>query len=259
MLPIRRVVQRRLVAASVVAVLSLVPLTAEAAGAGDVDALWNQPQGMSVDSAFYVVQVWWDGLAHTAESDPIQRGMDELAQANADLLNAYTLLQRQRSGAGPQPVAIIDPLLSSLYNVITGANAKAPVGSMFNWANESLLKLEGRGSSNDIVQALLKDYRSKQAAAERDLHLTAASDLAPLWAANADRESAFLVKIKAVTTSADGLAGVLQEADQSTTALALKHRGDGSGNAPVNAKAKDNPGKGHSTNPPGNAPPKKKG
>ena len=257
MLPIRRVVQPRLVAAFVVAALSLVPLTAEAAGTGDVDALWNQPQGVSVDSAFYVVQLWWDGLAHAAQRDPNRRGMDELAQANADLLNAYTLLQQQRSGAGPQPVAFIDPLLSSVYNVVTGANAKAPVGSMFNWANESMLKLEGRGSSNDIVQALLKDYRSKQAAAEHDLHLTAGSDLVTLWTANADRESAFLVKIKALTTTADGLAGVLQEADQSTTALATKHRGAGPANE--KAKAKDNPGKGHSANPPGNVPPKKKG
>src|SRR2546423_4155707 len=257
MLPISRVVQRRLVAASVVGVLSLVPLSAEAAAAGDVDALWNQPQGVSADSAYYVVQAWWDGLAHAAKSDPTQRGMDELAQANADLLNAYTLLQRLRSGAGPQPVAIIDPLLTSAYNFVTGANAKAPVGSMFSWANESLLKLEGRGAPNDIVMTLLKDYRLKQAAAERDLHLTAGSDLAALWTANADRESAFLVKIKGVTSSGDGLSAVLQDADESNTALALKHRGDGL--ASDKANAKDNPGKGHSANPPGNAPPKKKG
>jgi hypothetical protein len=257
MLPIRRVVRRRLVAASVVAALSLVPLTAEAAGTGDVDALWNQPQGVSVDSAFYVVQQWWDGLAHAAQSDPTQRGMDELAQANADLLNAYTLLQRQRSGAGPQPVAIIDPLLSGVYNFVTGANAKAPVGSLFSWANDSILKLEGRGSSNDIVRALLKDYRARQAAAERDLHLTAGSDLVTLSTANAARESAFLVKIKVLATTTDGLAGVLQEADQSTIALASKHGGDGPAND--KAKPKDNPGKGHTANPPGSAPPKKKG
>ena len=255
MLPIRRVAQRRLVVIFVMAALSLAPLTAQAAGTGDVDALWNQPQGVSVDSAFYVAQLWWDGLAQAAQRDPTRRGMDELAQANADLLNAYTLLQRQRSGAGPQPVAIIDPLLSGVYNFVTGANAKAPLGSMFNWANESILKLEGRGSSNDIVQALLKDYRSKQADAERDLHLTAGGDLVTLWIANADRESAFLVKLTALTTAADGLTGVLQEAEQSTTALAIKHRGDG----PGNDKAKDNPGKGHTANPAGNVPPKKKG
>jgi hypothetical protein len=256
MLPISRVVQRRLVAASVVAALSLVPLDA-AAAAADVDALWNQPQGVSVDSAFYVIQAWWDGVAHATQHDQTQRGIDELTQANADLLNAYTLLQRQHSGAGPQPVAIVDPLLSSVYNVVTGGNAKAPVGSLLNWANESLLKLEGRGSTDDIVQALLKDYRAKQAAADRDLNLTAGSDFAALWTANAGRDSAFLVKIKGVTTSADGLLGVLQEADQSTMALATKHSGDGGASAKT--KVKDNPGKGHSANPPGKATPKKKG
>jgi hypothetical protein len=259
MLPISRVVQRRLVAASVVAALSLVPLNAAAAGGADVDALWNQPQGVSVDSAFYVLQQWWDGAVRATQSDQTQRGIDELAQANTDLLNAYTLLQQQRSGAGPQPVAVIDPLLSSVYNFVTGSNAKAPVGSLFNWANQSILKLEGRGSSNDIVQALLKDYRSKQAAADRDLHLTAGSDLAALWTANAGREIAFLAKIKDETSNSDGLVSVLQEADQSTTALATKHRADGPANDPAKAKAKDNPGKGHGSGPPGNAPPKKKG
>src|SRR5256886_1527946 len=118
------VVHRRLVAACVVAALSLAPLTAQAAGAADVDALWNQPQGVGVDSAFYVVQAWWDGVTR-ATSDPTQRGLAELAQANADLLNSYTVLQQKRSGAGPQPVAGIDPFLSGIYNFITGSNAKA--------------------------------------------------------------------------------------------------------------------------------------
>ena len=250
MLPLRRVMQRRLVTASVVAALSLVPLTAQAAGAADVDALWNQPQGVSADSAFYVIQEWLDGVAHSTQNDPTQRSMDALAQANADLLSAYSLLQRQRTGAGPQPVAIIDPLLSSVYNFITGSNAKAPVGSVFGWANQSVLKLEGRGSTNEIVRALLKDYRSKQAAADRDLHVSAGSDLAALWTANAARERAFLVKIKGVTTDADGLIGALQDADQSTTALAAKHQGNG--------KSADKPGKGPAPTPPANGQSKKK-
>src|SRR5712691_333079 len=131
-LPVGCVMQRRLVAACIVAAFSLVPLTAQAASAADVDALWNQPQGVSADSAFYVVQEWWDGLTRTT-SDPIQRGLAELAQANADLLNTYTLLQQQRSGAGPQPVAVIDPFLSGIYNFITGSDAKAPVGSLLSW------------------------------------------------------------------------------------------------------------------------------
>ena len=218
--------QRRLVAASVVAALSLFPLTVNAAGPVDVDALWNQPQGVSVDSAFYSVQEWWDGLTRATQSDPTQRGMAELAQANADLLDAYTLLQKQRSGAGPEPVAIIDPFLSGIYNFITGSNAKAPVGSSLNWANESLLKLEGRGSTTDIVQALLKDYRAQQAAADRDLHLAARNDAAVLWAANADRESAFLLKIKGVAIASDGLASLLNDAGQSTIALTAKHRAE---------------------------------
>jgi hypothetical protein len=218
-LPVGCVMQRRLVAACIVAAFSLVPLTAQAASAADVDALWNQPQGVSADSAFYVVQEWWDGLTRTT-SDPTQRGLAELAQANADLLNTYTLLQQQRSGAGPQPVAVIDPFLSGIYNFITGSNAKAPVGSLLSWANQSLLNLEGRGSTTGIAQSLLKDYRSQQAAADRDL--AGQSELVALWAANADRDSAFIVKIKGVAIASDGLAGSLNDAGQSTIAIAAK-------------------------------------
>jgi len=234
--------------------LWLLPLTANAAGAVDVDALWNQPQGVSVDSAFYPIQAWLDGLSRTTQSDPTERGMAELAQANADLLNAYTLLQKERSGAGPQPVAIIDPLLAGIYNLITGSNAKAPVGSLFSWANQSLLKLEGRGSTNDIVQALLKDYRTQQAAAERDLHLAARSDAVALWAANADRESAFLLKIKGMAIASDGLDALLNDAGQSTIALAAKHRAEAAANG------SDSSGKGHGANPSGqDGQPQKKG
>ena len=207
-----------------VAALSLAPLTAQAAGAADVDALWNQPQGVGVDSAFYVVQAWWDGLTR-ATSDPTQRGLAELAQANADLLNAYTLLQQKRSGAGPQPVAVIDPFLSGVYNFITGSNTKAPVGSLLSWTNQALLNLEGRGSTTDIVQSLLKDYRSQQAAAERDL--AGRADLVALWAANAGRESVFLVKIKGVAVASDGLAGPLNDAGQSTVATVAKKNAQG--------------------------------
>lgn len=238
--------QRRLVAAYVVAALSLVPLSAQAASATDVDALWNQPQGVGVDSAFYVVQVWFDGLTRMT-SDPTQRGLAELAQANADLLNTYTLLQQQRSGAGPQPVAIIDPFLSSIYNFITGSNAKAPVGSLLNWANESLLNLEGRGSTSDVMKSLLNDYRAQQAAAERDL--AGQSDLGALWAGNAARDSAFLVKIKGLAIASDGLAGSLNDAGQSTIAIAAKKRADDQGKS----KAKTNNGQGG--NPQGNGKP----
>jgi len=240
------VIQRRLVAACVVAALSLAPLTAQAAGAADVDALWNQPQGVGVDSAFYVVQAWWDGVTR-ATSDPTQRGLAELAQANVDLLNAYTLLQQKRSGAGPQPVAVIDPFLSGIYNFITGSQSKAPVGSLLSWANQSMLSLEGRGSTTDIVQSLLKDYRSQQAAAERDL--AGRSDLGALWAENADRDSAFLVKIKGVAIASDGLAGALNDAGQSTIAIAAKK------NADDKAKDKDKIDKGHNGKPQANGKP----
>src|SRR5258708_10514917 len=142
MLPLRGVIQRRLLAVGAAAAMALAPLTVTAAGSSEVDALWNQHDGVSVDSAYYVVQTWWDGLTRTAQNDPTLRGLDELAQANTDLLNTYTLLQRQRTDPVPQPVAIIDPLLSSIYNFVTGSNVKAPVGSVFNWANQSLLTLE---------------------------------------------------------------------------------------------------------------------
>ena len=238
--------QRRLVAACVVAALSLVPLTAQAASATDVDALWNQPQGVGGDSAFYVVQEWWDGLTRMT-SDPTQRGLAELAQANGDLLNTYTLLQQQRSGAGAQPVAIIDPFLSSIYNFITGSNAKAPVGSLLNWANQSLLNLEGRGSTSDVMKSLLKDYRLQQAAAEGDL--AGQSDLGALWAANADRDSAFLVKIRGLSIATDGLAGSLNDAGQSTIAIAAKKHAD------EQAQSKDKTNNTRGGNPQGNGKP----
>jgi hypothetical protein len=180
-------------------------------------------------------------------SDPTQRGLAELAQANADLLNTYTLLQQQRSGAGAQPVAVIDPLLSSIYNFITGSNTKAPVGSLLNWANQSLLNLEGRGSTSDVMKSLLKDYRSQQAAAERDL--AGQSDLGALWAANADRDSAFLVKIKGLTIASDGLAGSLNDAGQSTIAIAAKKRADDQG------KSNDKTNSSRGGNPQGNGKP----
>jgi hypothetical protein len=232
-----RVIQRRLLAAGIVGALALAPLSAAAAGGAQGDALWNQHDGVSVDSAYYVVQTWWDGLTHATPSDPTQRGLDELAQANTDLLNAYTLLQRQRTDPGPQPVAIIDPLLSSIYNAVTGSDVKAPVGSVFNWANQGLLKLEGRGTTNDIIRSLMQDYRAKQASAMNDLPAGQAATDA-LVAANAQRESAFLLTIKSVATPADGLAGLLDAADQSTIAVA------GKGLGKVKDPGKDNSGKG---------------
>src|SRR2546421_9454672 len=223
MLPMGRIGRRRLVAAAIASAMALIPLTAAASNNtadADADALWNQPESGSADSAFYVIQSWWDGIGRATQNDPTQRGLDELAQANADLLSAHSVLLRQRTDPGPHPVAVIDPLLTSIYNLITGSNAKAPIGSVFNWINQSLLKLEGRGSTEEIVRALLKDYQAKQAAAERDLRATTSFNADALLVANAQRETAFMLKIKAVSSPGDWLDGVLHGRDQSTTALA---------------------------------------
>ena len=274
MFPRSGVIQRRLVAAGTVCAMALVPLTVTAAGSSDVDALWNQPNGVSVDSAFYVVQTWWDGMTRAAQSDRTQRGLDELAQANTDLLNAYSLLQQQRTDPGPHPVALIDPLLSGVYNFVTGSNVKAPVGSLFNWANQSLLQLEGRGSTDDIVRSLLTDYQAKQSSATKDLQPGAAETDA-LLGANAQRESAFLIKIRTVAVPSDGMAGLL-DAVQSTAAIAAKPiavkpvaakpnaaklnaaklnaaKPNGSSEGQDKAKGKDNAGKGQGGNPQNNA------
>jgi len=260
MFALGRVIQRRLVAASLAGALALAPLTlVAAAGSSEVDALWNQHDGVSVDSAYYAVQTWWDSLTRATQSDPTQRGLDELALANTDLLNAYSLLQRQRTDPGAQPVAIIDPLLSSVYNFVTGSNVKAPVGSVFNWANQGLLHLEGRGSANDIVRSLMQDYRAKQSAAMRDLP-SGHADTDALLAANAKRESAFLLEIKSIATPADGLAALLDAADQSTIAVAAKHAAGANDAANGNGqdKTKANGGTVQSGNPNGAAQPEKK-
>jgi hypothetical protein len=235
MLPLGRVIQRRLIAVTVAVAFAATPVLPAAAAGADVDALWNQPEGLSVDSAFYVVQSWWDGLTRATQSDPARRGLDELAQANADLLNAYTLLQRQRTDPGAQPVAVLDPLLAGIYNVVTGSQAKAPIGSLLGWLNQSVVRLEGRGSTNDIVRALLQDYQARQSSAQRDLKQSNI-DVDGLWTANAQRASAFLVKLKAEATPGDGLMTSLNDAEQSTVALAATHQDQGRANGLANGK-----------------------
>jgi hypothetical protein len=252
MLPVSRVTQRRLLAGFAAFMLSAVPLSAaadSAASGPDVDALWNQPQGVRVDSAFYVIQQWWDGLSRVAQNDPTQRGLDELAQANADLLNAYTLLQEKRTDPGPHPVAVIDPLLSGIYNFVTGSRTKAPVGSALDWANRSLLKLEGRGGTDTIIRELLTDYQIRQAAAARDLSLKPAADTPALMSANAARETALLAKIKGMAMPGDGLTAGLDAADHTTALVAAKHQANGNGQA--KADAKHGAGNGHDATPPG--------
>jgi hypothetical protein len=242
MLPLGHAIRRRLVPAAAAIALTLVPLTVAAA---DVDSLWNPPQGTSPTSAFYVIQSWWDGFNRRVSDDSTRRGLDELAEANADLLTAYTLLQEQHNNPGPQPVAFIDPLLSSAYNAITGSNVKAPVGAVFHWINRSLLSLEGRGSTNDMVRHLLQDYRATQAVALRDLYQQPGEETESLISANTERERSFLNKIKAVSRPDDGLKSLLEDADRSTVALAARHRaGDFGGNGKAlghdKQKSKDN-------------------
>jgi hypothetical protein len=75
------------------------------------------------------------------------------------------------------------------------------------------------------------------------------ADTDALLAANAQRESAFLVKIKDIATPADGLAALLDAADQSTIAVAAKVKGDAADKAKAKDRAKDNNGRSQGANP----------
>jgi hypothetical protein len=230
-------VLRRLAAAALAAAL-LVPITANAGAGVDVDAVWNPPEGISPDSAFYPLQSWWDGMGHFGET-ATERGWRELTQANTDLLNAYSLLLRIRNQSGPQPVAIIDPLLSSIYNAVTGSQARAPIGSLLSGLNQSLLKLEGRGSGHDIIRALLKESQDKQAAAEQDLR-AAGPEAAALLNANRQRAAAVLDKIQAAATPEDGLASVLP-GSHGQDAATPDAKGDPKGKSKGSTKASPQP------------------
>jgi hypothetical protein len=250
MLPLRCIMQRRLTAATIASVMALVPLSAAASTSLDVDTLWNQPDGISVDSGWYAVQGWLNGLNTSVPDDPTQRGLDELAQANADLQNAYTLLHEQRTNPGPHPVALIDPLVSGVYNAITDSNVSAPIGAFFDWLNRGMLKLEGRGSTADIAGHLLQDYRVQQAVGLRDLRRNAGPDTEAMISLNTQRERALLLKISAVSP-ARVLKTAISDADQSTSRLAARHDGGGQTN---DGKGKDNssngaPGKSDSKRP----------
>jgi len=243
-------------------ILSLTPVTAAAdssgAGAsGDVDALWNQPQGTRPDSAFYVIQLWWDGLMRAGQHDRTQRGLQELAQANTDLLNAYALLQEERNDPGPHPVAGVDPLLSGAYGFITGVHVKAPVGSVLSWMNQSVVQLEGRGTTDGIVAGLLRDYRAQRSAAGRDLGSAAADLTAGVWAANATRQSAMLVKIAGVASPSLGVGSLLADLQVGGNGGNLGNANcDANGNGNANGKGSAH---GQSGDPHGKSPVKKPG
>lgn len=189
--------------------LLTIPITAAAgssapdATSAAVDALWNQPQGVRVDSSLYIIQSWWDSLTRATQQDPTQRGLSELQQANSDLLNAYTLLVEQRTDPGPHPVPVIDPVISSVYGAITGNHPKAPLGTVFGWINSLLLKLEGRGSTDDIIQNLLRDYQARQAAADKGLQGRPAAEA--ILTSNWDRQDAVLQKIQSDVDAHDGI------------------------------------------------------
>jgi hypothetical protein len=244
MLPLRRLVQPHLVAAATASVMAVVPLSAAASTSLDVDTLWNQPDGVSVDSGWYSVQSWWSQLNATVPDDPTQRGLDELAQANADLQNAYNLLQQQRTNPGPHPVPIIDPVISGAYNAITGSNISAPVGSFADWVNQRMLELEGRGSSADIARQLLLDYRVQQAVGLRDVRRNGSAEMEAMTALNTQRDQAFLLKLSAVSPPARELKIVISEANTSTTALAKHAGGESAQGKGTDGKASDGGGKG---------------
>ena len=197
-----------------------IPITAAAGSsatpdptASAVDALWNQPQGVRPDSSLYIIQSWWDSLTRGTQHDPTQRGFSELQQANSDLLNAYTLLVEQRTNPGPHPVPLIDPLISSVYGAITGNHPKAVVGAVFGWINSMLLKLEGRGSTETIIQNLLRDYQARQAAAGKDLQGKPAAEA--ILNSNWNRQDSVLQKIQSDVSVHDGVGALVAQVQSS--------------------------------------------
>ncbi len=185
---------------------------ADSTAPSQVDALWNQPQGTRVDSAFYVVQSWWDGLVRVAERDPRKRGLQELSQANEDLLNAYTLLEEARNDPGPHPVPVVDPFLSGTYGFITGVHVEAPIGSVVGWLNQAALHVEGRGSTETIITNLIRDYGVQNSRAQRDLASASDAPLAGIVTANTQRQTAMIARIVDVVPPSSSLVAMLKPA-----------------------------------------------
>jgi hypothetical protein len=188
-----------------------------------VDTLWTQRDGLRVDSSFYVIETWWGGIGRSAQRDLRQRSLDELRQANNDLLNAYSFLVEKRNDPGSHPVPVIDPILSTVWSAVSGQNAKAPLGSLFGWMNQQLLQLEGRGSTEAIIDQLLRDYRSMQTAAYTHFETSGAVDANGLWAANAERGKAVITRIRGLGIRSDSLNAGLSASEQVRTALLKKH------------------------------------
>ncbi len=225
-----------------------IPITAAAGSSApdttgsQVDALWNQPQGVSADSSLYVIQTWWDSLTRATQNDPTQRGLSELQQANSDLLNVYTLLVEERTDPGPHPVPVIDPLISSVYGAITGNHPKAVVGALFGWINSLLLKLEGRGSTEAIIRNLLRDYQARQDAAGKNLQGKPAAEA--ILKSNWDRQDSVLKKIQTDTDVHDGVGALVAQVQASRKSESGKDQDHGSANGnPANGTANGGKGK----------------
>ncbi len=253
MAPAPRVLPRLLAGLGVL-LAAVAPLPAQAASVPTIDSLWNNTDPISIDSPLYPLQTWWNSWNRPVSDDPVQLGISELSQANSDLLSAYQLLQEAHGNGGAQPVPVIDPLLTGAYDAITGSNARAPLGSLGNWINDSLVSLEGRGSKDDLAQALLQDYRDKQAVAVRDLKPHA--ELTPLLASNAARAADFLSRLQAAATPNDGVTTLLADATRDTKALAGTTPGDqtasthgGGGGAGKSQAPGQQPGHGKAANP----------
>jgi hypothetical protein len=191
-----------------------------------VDGLWNQPKAIRADSGWYFLQTWWDQVGLALNRDPVHRGLAELAQANAELLDAYSILNEARTDPGPHPVAVLDPLLSRALGAITGKEVNAPLGSLFASLNQAMLHVQGRGSSQDIVDGVLRHAAQRQREAQGDL--AQSPELDAVWTANSTRQQAMLGKLLALAgpaANATSLIAAVTDLDHQRQALAKQHTG----------------------------------
>lgn len=189
----------------------LLPVTALASfdpSSVSTDSLWAASQATSVDSPFYPIDSWWTSFSVSRQSDSRQRGLLELQEANTDLLNAYTLLAEGGIDEQARPVPVLDPLASGLYGLLTGIHPKAPLGSICKWIGDQFLNLEGRGSTQAILQGLLADFNKHESAAERDLGVTGLAQ-ATVVLQNRERQLALLSKIQALDSDDADLSRLL--------------------------------------------------
>lgn len=197
-----------------------------AANTVTVDGLWNQTDAIRADSGLYFLQTWWDQAGLAINRDPVQRGLAELGQANAALLDAYSLLNEARTDPGPHEVPLVDPLLSRGLGAITGKEVRAPIGSLFASLNQAMLSIEGRGSSQDIIDSVLRHAAQRQREAQRDL--AQSPELDAVWTANSAREQTILGKLLALAgpdANAASVIAAVTDLDHQRQALAQQHTG----------------------------------